>query len=72
MIEREISLSLLSEVWEKATCKTQRAEIESMCQIEGLKYISTPRLNKRGGGAAIVVALDKYSLDKIEISNPDR
>ena len=72
LIEREISLSLISEVWEKTTCKKQRFEIESMCQIEGLKYISTPRLNKRGGGAAIVVALEKYSLDKIEICNPDR
>ena len=72
LIEREISLSLISEVWEKTTFKKQRFEIESMCQIEGLKYISTPRLNKRGGGAAIVVALEKYSLDKIEISNPDR
>ena len=72
MLEREISVALLSEVWEKATCKKQRAEVESMFQIEGLKYISTPRLNKRGGGAAIVVSLQKYSLDKIEINNPDR
>ena len=72
MLEREISVALLSEVWEKVTCKKQRSEVESMLQMEGLKFISTPRLNKRGGGAAIVVDLKKYSLDKIEISNPDK
>ena len=49
MIEREISVALLSEVWEKANCKKQQYEIEKMLQLEGLKYISTPRTTKRGG-----------------------
>ena len=43
-----------------------------MLNMEGLKYISTPRINKRGGGAAIVVSLEKFSLEKIEVSNPHR
>ena len=71
--EREISLSLLCEVWDKGTCKKQKARIEEMCQMKGYKYISTPRTNKRGGGAAIIVDLRKYSLNKIdEVSNPDK
>ena len=70
MIEREISVALLSEVWEKANCKKQQYEIEKMLQLEGLKYISTPRTTKRGGGAAIVVNLSKFSLEKIQVLIP--
>ena len=72
MIDRDISVALLSEVWEKANCKKQQFEIEKMLQMNGLKYISTPRTTKRGGGAAIVVSLQNFSLEKIEIGNPDK
>ena len=72
MKEREISLSILSEIWQKSECKKQQAEIEKMLQMEGLKYISTPRMNKRGGGAAVVVNFENFSVEKIEISNPDK
>ena len=50
LIEREISVALLSEVWEKTSCKKQQYEVEKMFQLDGLKYISTPRITKRGGG----------------------
>ena len=69
---RNISCSMLAEIWEKANCEKQQYELEKMLNIDGLKYISTPRLTKRGGGAAIVVSLDNYSLDKIEVPNPDK
>ena len=55
IIQRGISVSMCSEVWEKAHCKKQKFEFEKMLQMEGLKYISTPRTTKRGGGAAIIV-----------------
>ena len=32
----------------------------------------TPRITKRGGGAAIVVNLKKFSLEKVEVLNPDK
>ena len=70
MIQREISVSLCSEVWEKANCKKQQFEIEKMLQMEGLKYISTPRTTKRGGGAAIIVNTEKFSLEKIQVEIP--
>ena len=42
-----------------------------MLQMEGLKYISTPRpSSKRGGGCAIVANLAQFSLEKIEVSIP--
>jgi hypothetical protein len=70
MIEREIGVALLSEVWEKATCKKQQHEVEKMLQMDGLKYISTPRTTKRGGGAAIVVNLERFSLEKNQLIIP--
>ena len=72
MIEREISVALCSEVWEKANCKKQQFEIEKMLQMEGLKYISTPRTTKRGGGAAIVVNTEKFSLEKLQVNIPHK
>jgi hypothetical protein len=40
--------------------------------MKGLNYVSTPRPgNRRGGGAAIVVNTDKYSVSKLNISIPN-
>ena len=68
---RDISCSMLSEVWQKANSKKQSFELEKLLHLDGIKYISTPRLYKRGGGAAIVAQLKDYSLDKIEVGNPN-
>ena len=71
MLEREISLALLSEVWEKKGKKKHRFQIEKMLEQEGLKYISTPRPScKRGGGCAIIAYLPDFSLEKIEVIIP--
>ena len=70
LIEREISVSLICEVWEKVGCRRQSYQIEKMLHLNGLKYISTPRTGKRGGGAAIVVNLQQFSLEKIQVNNP--
>ena len=71
ILERDISLSIFLEVWEKTNCKKQQFEFEKMFQIDGLRYISTPRLTKRGGGAAIIVNIRKFSLEKIPILIPN-
>ena len=41
-----------------------------MLEINGLKYISTPRILRRGGGAAIVANLREFSLERIPVSIP--
>ena len=41
-----------------------------MFQLDGLKYISTPRTAKRGGGAAIIANIENYSLEKIPVLIP--
>ena len=63
---------MLSEVWEKANCKKQQFELEKLLNMDGIKYISTPRMTKRGGGAAIEVQLKTFSLDNIEVPNPNK
>lgn len=69
--EREISLALLTEVWEKKQKKKHIFEIDKLLYMEGLKYISTTRpSNKRGGGAAIVADLSKFSLEKLDVTIP--
>ena len=71
VLEREIGLSLLSEIWEVKGKKKHMSEITKMLEIEGFKYISTPRAsNKRCGGCAIVAHLPKFSLEKIDVSIP--
>ena len=71
ILEREIGLSLLSEIWEVKGKKKHISEVTKMLEIEGLKYISTPRAsNKRGGGCAIVAHLPKFSLEKIDVTIP--
>ena len=71
LLKREINLALLSEVWEKSQSKSHKYEIEKMFQIDGLKCISTPRAStKLGGGAAIVANLNRFSLDRLEVSIP--
>ena len=69
--EREIGLALLTEVWQKKDKKKQIFDIEKLLHMEGLKYISTTRpSSKRGGGAAIVADMKKFSLEKLEILIP--
>ena len=71
ILERDIGLALLSEIWQVKGKKKQMCEINKMLEIEGLKYISTPRSSyKRGGGCAIVAYLPKFSLEKIDVSIP--
>ena len=41
-----------------------------MLEIDGLKYISTPRTKKRGDGAAIIVNQETFYLEKIEVAIP--
>ena len=72
MQEKSISLSLISEIWEQQENKKHAYEIEKMLELSGFKYISTPRQSgTRGGGAAIVANIEKYSLQKLSIIIPN-
>ena len=74
LIERNIQLGFLVEIWEQTHKNEHKFEIEKMLELNGLQYISTPRApNKKGvsyGGAAIVVNLEKFSVEKLNIFTP--
>ena len=70
-VERNIDVGLLCEVWQKFEDKKHSHEIEKLLELDGLKYFSTVRpKGKRGGGAAIIVNLKKFSVEKIDVNNP--
>ena len=46
LLEREVDVSLISEVWEKAEDLKHRHEITKMLELEGLKYFSTTRVDQ--------------------------
>ena len=72
MLERGISVSFISEIWEKSEDKEHIKHIETMLELDGLKYISTSRPNnKKGGGTAIIVNQDRFSVEKLEITIPN-
>ena len=74
LIERNIELAFLVEFWEQEHKNEHKLEIEKMLELNGLQYISSPRPpNKSGvshGGAAIVVNLEKFTLEKLNILTP--
>ena len=71
IIERESDLIFLTEVWEKAENKGHQQKLEAMLETKGIKYISTPRPGrKRGGGAALAVRLENFTISKLNISCP--
>ena len=68
MMERNVSVGFVSEVWEKSESKEHSSEIERMLELNGLKYLSKSRpSNKRGGCVALVVNLENYSCEKLDV-----
>ena len=71
-LEREIDFGLLCEVWQMKENKKHSLEIEKMLELDGLKYFSTMRPSgKRGGGAAIIANLEKFTINQLNTSNPN-
>ena len=68
--EREVDFNLLCEIWEKSLSKRHLHEMEKMLELDGLKYLSTPRTHKGGGGVAIVCNQKKLSVKKLPIKMP--
>ena len=71
MEDRNCSISFLTEVWQKSESKKHQFKIEALFELKGMKYISTPRPGtRRGGGAAIVVNTENFSITKLNIPIP--
>ena len=71
MKERSCDASFLTEVWEKKENRKHQLKLEEMFEMNGIKYISTPRPGtQRGGGAAIAVRLQHFDITKLNIAIP--
>ena len=74
ILERKIDLAFLQEIWEQSENTDNMKEIETMLEIDGLQYISNPRIpNYKGtsyGGVAIIVNNERFTCERIPISVP--
>ena len=71
MQERFTDIGFLTEVWEQKENKKHQFKLEEMLELRGVKYISTPRPGaQRGGGAAIAVRTEKFTISKLNIPIP--
>ena len=72
IIERDVAISFLSEVWEKKENVLHQSCIQELLELKGISYISTPRPGtRRGGGTAIAACPKKFSLVKLNIEIPN-
>ena len=72
MLDRSCQLSFLTEIWTKSENRRHQFKIEELYEMKGLKYISTPRPGvRRGGGVAIVVNTEHYSISKLNVHIPN-
>ena len=66
----DLTLGLHSKIWERLEKKTHQNKIEEAIQLEGINYISNPRPQRRGGGAAITLIEGNFSLIKLDVLLP--
>ena len=63
MHERKTDVTFISEIWEKLEKKKHQQKIEELFELKGIKYVSNPPRNgKRGGGAALAVNLECFTI----------
>ena len=68
---RSTDISILTEVWQKEENKRHQKCIESMLELRGIKYVSTPRPGaQRGGGVALACSQERFTLSKLNILVP--
>ena len=67
----DLTLGLHSEIWENKEKKDHINKIEEALEIQGIQYISNPRPNRRGGGAAISLLAGGFTLTKLDVIQPN-
>ena len=71
MLERVSDLNFLTEIWQKEENRKHQKKLEELFELDGIEYISTPRPGgQRGGGAAIAVRPENFSISKLNIAIP--
>ena len=70
MKERATDVCCISEIWEKDSKREHKQKIEELFELQGITYISTPRQKRCGGGAAIAVNTELYTISKLNVRIP--
>ena len=74
ILERNVDIAFLQEIWEQSENTSHNNEIESMFELEGLSYYSKPRSKTvKGfsyGGVAIIVNTKKFTAEKLDVHVP--
>ena len=66
----ELTLGLHSEIWEDRENKTHQNLIEEAFELEGVTWISNTRPDRRGGGAAISLLNEDFTITKLDVIIP--
>ena len=66
----DLTLGLHSEIWEDKEKKDHQDKVEEARELEGINYISNSRPDRRGGGAAISLICDNFTLTKLDVLVP--
>ena len=67
----DLTLGCHSEIWEDKENKRHMSKIEEALEIQGIQYISNPRPDRRGGGAAISLLAGDFVLTKLDVIQPN-
>jgi hypothetical protein len=68
---RATDICFLTEVWQKLENRKHQKCIESMLELKGIKYVSTPWPGaRRGGGTALACSADRFVMSKLNIQIP--
>ena len=78
ILERQIDIAFLQEIWEDSENSNFQEEIEKMYQLNNLKYASSPRpkvqyktkRNAAYGGTAVIVNTCRFTFKNLNINAP--
>ena len=73
LLELNAHIGFHCEVWEDKQNKNQQYQLEKAYELKGVKFISTPRSDRIGGGVAITLINDSpFALEQINPTNPKK
>ena len=71
LLEREVDLAFLQEIWEQYENKSLKMQLKKMLEYHGLSYMSKPRPKSSNGtsygGVAIIINTCKFYFEKLDV-----
>ena len=67
--ENDIQLSIITEIWGKGS-KKDLYKIQELLEIKGIDLLFDIRKDKRGGGTAVAVCSESFSMCRVNLSIP--